>query len=223
MKRDRLLAYCASKPGAVQDQPFGDGVIVYKVGGKMFALCSLEGQPSVNLKCDPALATELRAEHPAVSAGYHMNKRHWNTVLLDGTLRAAAVREMVDHSYDLVVAALPKRVRERLHPHADAAKHLTSVVRKVRRIPGVVERESRFAPKPAWWIDGREFMHADGAVLDIRLTKPEIRAHRELLRTDDRIELRASDWLTFEVRAASDVGDAVDLIQMAVDANRRRP
>ena len=96
--------------GAVEDYPFGDEVAVFKVEGKMFALVSLLGEPgSVNLKCDPDWALELRATHDAVRPGYHQNKRHWNTVELDGTVEDAELREMIDHSYELVVSGLPRK------------------------------------------------------------------------------------------------------------------
>lgn len=116
MTRDDVLELCAGLPGAVEDYPFGEGVAVFKVGGRMFALVSLEGSPgSVNLKCDPDLALELRAQHPSVRAGYHQTKRHWNTVELDGSIDDGELRWMIDHSYQLVVANLPRAVRGRLH------------------------------------------------------------------------------------------------------------
>lgn len=101
--------------GAVEDYPFGDEVAVFKVGGKMFALVSLGGERgSVNLKCDPEWAVELRSRYEAVRPGYHQNKRHWNTVELDGTVEDAELREMIDHSYRLVVSRLPQSQRTRL-------------------------------------------------------------------------------------------------------------
>lgn len=110
-----MLDLCTSLPGAVEDYPFGDGVAVFKVGGRMFALITLGGSPGiVNLKCDPELALELRARHPAVRPGYHANKRHWNTVELDGSVEDDELREMVGHSYDLVVSSLPKKERARI-------------------------------------------------------------------------------------------------------------
>jgi predicted DNA-binding protein (MmcQ/YjbR family) len=116
MTRDDVLDLCAGLAGAVEDYPFGDGVAVFKVGGRMFALVPLEGSPvSVNLKCDPDLALDLRARYPAVRPGYHQNKRHWNTVELDGSIDDGELRWMIDHSYDLVVAHLPRAVRGRLH------------------------------------------------------------------------------------------------------------
>lgn len=115
MTRDQVLDLCASLPGAAEDYPFGDDVAVFKGAGKMFALVLLAGEPgSVNLKCDPEWALELRARHEAVRPGYHANKRHWNTVELDGTVEDAELREMIDHSYELVVSRLPRNQRTRL-------------------------------------------------------------------------------------------------------------
>jgi predicted DNA-binding protein (MmcQ/YjbR family) len=112
--RDELLAVLSGMPEAAEDYPFGDEVAVFKVGGRMFALVSLEGDPGVvNLKCDPALALQLREQYAAVRPGYHQNKRHWNSVDLDGSLDDEELREMVQHSYDLVVASLPKASRPR--------------------------------------------------------------------------------------------------------------
>jgi predicted DNA-binding protein (MmcQ/YjbR family) len=115
MIRDDVLELCARFPAAVEDYPFGDGVAVFKVGGRMFALVSLEADPgSVNLKCDPGLALELRARYSAVRPGYHQDKRHWNTVDLDGSIDDDELREMIEHSYGLVVKALPRSERARL-------------------------------------------------------------------------------------------------------------
>ena len=110
-----MLEVCTGLRGAVEDYPFGDEVAVFKVGGKMFALVMLAGAPgSVNLKCDPDWALELRARHGAVRPGYHMDKRHWNTVDLDGSMDGAEVRDLIDHSYALVVRRLPTAERARL-------------------------------------------------------------------------------------------------------------
>ena len=115
MTREQVLELCGRFPGAVEDYPFGDGVAVFKVGGHMFALVSLDGDPgSVNLKCDPGLALELRAVYAAVRPGYHQNKRHWNTVELDGSIDDDELREMIDHSYKLVVRRLPRAQQSRL-------------------------------------------------------------------------------------------------------------
>jgi len=115
MRRDDVVHLCAGLPGAVEDYPFGGGVAVFKVGGRMFALVSLEGTPgSVNLKCHPDLAVDLRARHSSVRPGYHQNKRHWNTVELDGSIEDGELRWMIDHSYELVVGSLPRALRARL-------------------------------------------------------------------------------------------------------------
>jgi predicted DNA-binding protein (MmcQ/YjbR family) len=99
-----LIAHCLSKPGAEETTPFGPDTLVYKVGGKIFALTSPdEFPPRVNLKCDPERALELRDRYESILPGYHMNKRHWNTVVLDGSVPSELVRELVDHSYQLVV------------------------------------------------------------------------------------------------------------------------
>jgi predicted DNA-binding protein (MmcQ/YjbR family) len=110
--RDQLLDLLTGMPGAVEDYPFGDEVAVFKVGGKMFALVSLDGDPGfVNLKCDPARALELRGLHAAVRPGYHQNKKHWNSVDLDGSMDPDELQELVEHSYGLVVSSLPKKAR----------------------------------------------------------------------------------------------------------------
>lgn len=115
MTRDDVLELCKSLPGAVEDYPFGDGVAVFKVGGRMFALVTLSESPGrLNLKCDPDLALSLRATFPAVTPGYHANKRHWNTVELDGSIENDELREMIDHSYELVVSKLSRAERTRL-------------------------------------------------------------------------------------------------------------
>ena len=103
-------AYCLTKPNATEGTPFGEDTLVFKVGGKMFALASLdEVPPRVNLKCDPECALDLRDRYEEVQPGYHMNKKHWNTVELSGGIPEAELRAMIDHSYDLVAARLPKR------------------------------------------------------------------------------------------------------------------
>jgi predicted DNA-binding protein (MmcQ/YjbR family) len=113
--RKQVLKFCLSLRGAVEDYPFGDEVAVFKVGGKMFALVMLTGEPGmVTLKCDPGWAIELRNKYTAVRPGYHTNKRHWNTVDLDGTVPADDLRDMIDHSYELVVSGLTRKQREEL-------------------------------------------------------------------------------------------------------------
>lgn len=110
-----VVAYCLSKPGAEETTPFGPDVLVFKVGGKVFALTVPDEFPvRLNLKCDPERALGLRDRFASILPGYHMNKRHWNTLVLDGSLSAPLVRELIDHSYALVVAALPAPVRRTL-------------------------------------------------------------------------------------------------------------
>lgn len=107
-----LIARCLAKPGCEETTPFGPEVLVYKVGGKMFALTDPgDFPPRVNLKCDPDRAVELRGEFDAITPGYHMNKRHWNTLVLDGSIPADLIAGLLDHSYELVVASLPRAKR----------------------------------------------------------------------------------------------------------------
>ena len=101
--------YCLSKTCVTESTPFGPDVLVFKVSGKMFALAALDELPTtVNLKCDPDLALELRDRYEQVTPGYHMNKKHWNTVEIEGSIPDTELRKMIDHSYDLVVETLPK-------------------------------------------------------------------------------------------------------------------
>ena len=101
--------YCLSKSHTTEGTPFGPDVLVFKVGGKMFALTALDEMPTTaNLKCDPDWALDLRDRYEEVRPGYHMNKKHWNTVEIEGTIPDAELRKMIDHSYDLVVETLPK-------------------------------------------------------------------------------------------------------------------
>jgi len=110
-----FCAHCLALPGVEETTPFGPEVLVYKVAGKMFALAIPEDEPPrVNLKCDPERALELRDRYEDIIPGYHMNKKHWNTLLLGGRLPTALVRELIQHSYDLVVGSLPKKARESL-------------------------------------------------------------------------------------------------------------
>jgi predicted DNA-binding protein (MmcQ/YjbR family) len=107
-----LKDQCLALPGTVEEFPFGDEVSVFKVGGKMFALCGLDAQPlQLSVKCEPDIAAQLRAAHPAIVPGYHLNKRHWNTITLDGSLPDQMVSDLLADSYDLVVASLPRARR----------------------------------------------------------------------------------------------------------------
>jgi predicted DNA-binding protein (MmcQ/YjbR family) len=105
-----LRRTCLAMPGADEQFPFGPENSVFKVAGKIFAISTLgRSRPlRISLKCEPGLAEQLRVSHPAITPGYHLNKRHWNTIVLDGSLPDAIVRDMIEDSYDLVVAALPK-------------------------------------------------------------------------------------------------------------------
>ena len=115
MSFDELRTYCLSKPATTESLPFDETTLVFKVAGKMFALSDMESRPMrVSLKCDPERAVRLRDEHAAIEGAFHMNKRHWNTVTSDGSLRDSLIRELIDHSYELVVAGLPKAIRQTL-------------------------------------------------------------------------------------------------------------
>lgn|SRR5690554_4091798 len=118
MNIEDFYNYCLSKKGAEETFPFDQDTLVFKVGGKMFALTSLkkweEGDHSVNLKCNPDYALELRAEYEAVQAGYHMSKVHWNSVHFNRDLSDKMILELIDHSYDLVAKSLPKKVQLQL-------------------------------------------------------------------------------------------------------------
>ncbi|MGN5378630.1 MmcQ/YjbR family DNA-binding protein [Streptomyces lasalocidi] len=116
MTPEELRAFCLSFNAAVEDFPFNPEASVFKVLGRMFALTHLGGRPlTVNLKCDPEDAVRLRAEHEGlIVPGWHMNKRHWNTVTVDGGLPPRLLRELIEDSYDLVVAGLPRAERLRL-------------------------------------------------------------------------------------------------------------
>jgi len=111
----KFREYCLRKSKTTEGTPFGPDVVVFKVGGKMFALASLDEVPTTaNLKCDPDLALELRDRYEQVRPGYHMNKKHWNTVEIESGIPVAELRKMIDHSYELVVKSLPRKAREKL-------------------------------------------------------------------------------------------------------------
>jgi predicted DNA-binding protein (MmcQ/YjbR family) len=110
-----LRRRCLAFPGAVEDHPFNPQTSVFKVAGKIFAIAPLSERPlRVSLKCEPELAEQLRAAYAAITPGYHLNKRHWNTVELDGSVPDRIVRDMIEDSYDLVVAALSRRKQAEL-------------------------------------------------------------------------------------------------------------
>ena len=106
--------YCVNKRGVTEEFPFGETALVFKVMGKMFALTSVEFFESVNLKCDPEKAVELRERYSGIVSGYHMNKMHWNTIKMDGSVPDNVTFELIDHSYDLVVQKLPKKLKASL-------------------------------------------------------------------------------------------------------------
>jgi predicted DNA-binding protein (MmcQ/YjbR family) len=115
MNLETYYEYCLSKKGVTEHFPFDKDTLVFKVGGKMFALSSLsqweKGQPSVNLKCDPERAQELRAQYDAIKPGFHMSKIHWNTIAINSDVSNALVKELIDHSYDLVFKSLTKKLQ----------------------------------------------------------------------------------------------------------------
>lgn len=115
MDLEEVIAQCMRLPEVEETTPFGPEVLVYKVAGKMFAATAPDDVPSrINLKCDPDRALELRDQHESIIPGWHMNKRHWNTVLLDGGVSDELLAELVRHSYELVVKGLKKSERERI-------------------------------------------------------------------------------------------------------------
>ena len=115
MNIETLREYCLSKKAAEEGFPFGEDTLVFKVKGKIFLLVSLGSNPlQFNAKCEPEKAIELREQYDAVQPGYHMNKKHWNTVILNGQIPVKKIREMIDDSYDLVVRSLPLTERKKL-------------------------------------------------------------------------------------------------------------
>ena len=115
MNIEDIREYCLAKKGVIEDFPFDEETLVYKVIGKMFALIPLERIPlQINLKCDPELAMELKEKYEAVQPGYHMSKKHWITVLIDGTLHDKLVFNWIDQSYNLVVAGMKKSDKNKL-------------------------------------------------------------------------------------------------------------
>jgi len=118
MNVDAIREYCLKKKGKITEGfPFGEGVLVFKVEGKMFVLLSLDEHPvTMNLKCEPGLAIDLRERYESVRPGYHMNKTHWNTIVLDGSIPPQEIRQMIDHSYKQIVLGMKKSVRQKLLP-----------------------------------------------------------------------------------------------------------
>ena len=114
MKVDYIREYCLRKPGVTEDLPFDENTLVMKVGSKMFALFGNENPLRINLKCDPILAEGLRRKYEAVIPGYHMNKKHWNTVIIDDSIPENEILGMIDHSYKLVLKNLQKSEKEEI-------------------------------------------------------------------------------------------------------------
>lgn len=114
MNIESFRSFCLSKKGVTEEFPFGEDTLVYKVMGKMFALTDLEAFESINLKCDPETAVQLREQYASVLPGYHMNKKHWITVLMDGSISDQLIRQWIGDSYQLVVASLSKSQKLKL-------------------------------------------------------------------------------------------------------------
>ncbi|AKP51662.1 MmcQ/YjbR family DNA-binding protein [Cyclobacterium amurskyense] len=115
MNIETFRDYCLSKAGVTEDTPFGPDTLCFRVANKIFALLDIDKFESVNLKCDPERAVLLREQHDGIVPGYHMNKKHWNTVSCDGSVSADLLLELVDHSYALVFSSLPKNVKEEIN------------------------------------------------------------------------------------------------------------
>lgn len=114
MNLEQLRDYCLSRPGAEETLPFGPDTLVFKVGGKAFLLTGFDSEPlRFNVKCDPERVIELRERYSCVLPGYHMNKKHWNTIVADGSVPVALLKEWIDHSYELVAAALPQKKKSK--------------------------------------------------------------------------------------------------------------
>jgi predicted DNA-binding protein (MmcQ/YjbR family) len=115
MDIESLRNYCLSKPAAEETLPFGPDTLVYKVGGKIFLICSMNAEPlQFNVKCDPEKVIELRERYECVQPGYHMNKKHWNTIIVDGTVSNSMLKEWIDDSYELIVDSLPAKAKAQL-------------------------------------------------------------------------------------------------------------
>ncbi|RZJ69114.1 MmcQ/YjbR family DNA-binding protein [Flavobacterium sp.] len=123
MNIQQFYDFCLAKKGVEETFPFDEDTLVMKVGGKMFALSSLKewenGRPGVNLKCDPERSQELRAEYDAINPGYHMSKVHWNTISINGDVSDKLLKELINHSYDLVFGSLTKKLQKEISESAD--------------------------------------------------------------------------------------------------------
>lgn len=124
MNIEQIRAYCLSKKGTTEDFPFDEDTLVFKVLGKMFALASLKwwerGEAAINLKADPEYSETLREQHNSIRPGYHMSKKHWNTLYIhEGELQPQLIKDLIDHSYDMVVKGMTKKMREQLNTITD--------------------------------------------------------------------------------------------------------
>lgn len=114
MNVEELRIYCLSKTAVSESFPFDETTLVFKVKNKMFALLSLDDRHGISLKCDPERAVSLREKYPAITAGYHLNKKLWNSIQLDGSVSEKLLKELIDHSYQLIVDSLPKKLKQEL-------------------------------------------------------------------------------------------------------------
>lgn len=114
MNIEEFRDYCLQKAEVTESFPFDKNTLVFKVCNKMFAACDVEVFESINLKCDPERALELRAEYPGIIPGYHMNKKHWNTIMTDGSVPNDLLIDLIDHSYSLVLSKLPKKIQQQI-------------------------------------------------------------------------------------------------------------
>jgi predicted DNA-binding protein (MmcQ/YjbR family) len=114
MNIESYREYCLSLPAVTEDTPFDQTTLAFRVGGKIFCLCDIESFEFINLKCDPLRAIELREQYPGIRPGYHMNKKHWNSVYTDGSISDQLIQELTVHSYELIRDSLPKNVRKEI-------------------------------------------------------------------------------------------------------------
>ena len=125
MNIEEFRDYCIAKPGVTEEMPFGPDTLVFKVGGKVFALTDINTFSSINLKCDPERAIELRDQFESIKPGYHMNKKHWNTIMLDNQISNNLLLELIDHSYNLVYSGLKKSEQYKLFTNTDDSSGTT--------------------------------------------------------------------------------------------------
>ncbi len=153
MKLAEFKKYCLAKKGVQETYPFDARTVVFKVAGKMFALANRENFVSINLKCETERALALRIRHREIQPGYHMNKRHWNTVSLEGALKGDFVKQLIDESYDLVVAGMPRKQRIELgaeeHPTVTRQKAAVKKTKKVVKKKPAPKKKLALKKKPA--------------------------------------------------------------------------